>query len=450
MEILRSLLFMLNEMSPYILLGFLVAGLMHAYVSQRTFARHLSGTGWGAVIKAAAIGIPLPLCSCGVLPAAIGMRRSGASRAASTSFLIATPQTGVDSIAATWSLLGPAFAIVRPIAALVTALFGGLAVGKVERTMNGHDHKHTHDHDHNGHCHDSNCSCKDTHCDCDDDCEDCDDDCDDDCCSSSEAPIHRSFGAKFVDALRYGYVDLVASIGNWLVVGLFIAALITVYVPADFFAIFADRPALSMLLVLVIAIPMYVCATGSIPIALSLMLKGLSPGTAFVLLMAGPAVNFASLTLISKEFGRKPTIIYIASIVLGSVLFGLGIDYLLPASWFAIADVQGAATCELCDLDLFSTICSAILVLLLAYAFYNNFKPKKSVTFSAMSKVYIVKGMNCSHCQAAVTNAISSVKGVSQVDVDLASGRATVEGSHSAEDLIKAVQLAGFDAQEQE
>lgn len=133
MNLLESLLFMLNEMSPYILLGFLIAGIMHAFIPQTTLARHLSGTGWKSVVKAAAIGIPLPLCSCGVLPTAIAMRRNGASRAASTSFLVATPQTGVDSIAATWSLLGPAFAVIRPIAALFTALFAGVAVGKSEK-----------------------------------------------------------------------------------------------------------------------------------------------------------------------------------------------------------------------------------------------------------------------------------------------------------------------------
>lgn len=244
MELLDSLLFMLNEMSPYILLGFLIAGLMHAFIPQQTLARHLSGTGWRAVVKSTLIGVPLPLCSCGVLPTAIAMRRNGASRAASTSFLIATPQTGVDSIAATWSLLGPAFAVIRPAAALVTAVFGGLAVGKAESKDNSHLH---------------------TSCD-----------------QTDEHP--KGYKYRCMAALRYGFIDLVGSIGGWLVTGLIIAALITVYVPADFFTILGQNPIISMLLVLVIAIPMYVCATGSIPIAMSLMLKGLSPGTALVLL----------------------------------------------------------------------------------------------------------------------------------------------------------------------
>lgn len=175
MELLNSLLFMLNEMSPYILLGFFIAGLMHAFVPQRTFAHHLAGTDWRSVVKSAAIGIPLPLCSCGVLPAAIAMCRNGASRAASTSFLVATPQTGIDSIAATWSLLGPAFAVIRPIAALVTAVFGGIAVGRSERKAAAQAY----------------CSF-----------------------AVEKETEHKGFWRKLLDALRYGYIDLVGSIGG--------------------------------------------------------------------------------------------------------------------------------------------------------------------------------------------------------------------------------------------
>lgn len=405
MDLLNSLIFMLNEMSPYILLGFLIAGLMHAFIPQHTFARHLSGTGWKSVVKSALIGVPLPLCSCGVLPTAIGMRRNGASRAATTSFLIATPQTGVDSIAATWSLLGPAFAIVRPFAALTTAIFGGVAVGKGE-DEELKDEKH----------HADNC-------------------CDD------EMP--KGFWAKCVESLKYGYIDLVGSIGGWLVAGLIIAALITVYVPDDFFTILGKQPVLSMLAVLVIAIPMYVCATGSIPIAMSLVMKGLSPGTALVLLMAGPAANFASFTLISREMGRKAAVVYLISIVLGAMGFGLIIDYLLPASWFSI-DSFAAACHHHESLSIFSTICSAILVILLIYSFINR-KPHNHHIHSEMSTEYKVKGMNCSHCQAAVTKAIAGVEGVESVDVNLKSGIATVEGKHNADDVKTAVRSAGFD-----
>lgn len=398
---------MLNEMSPYILLGFLIAGVMHAFVPQQTFARHLSGTGFKAVVKSALIGIPLPLCSCGVLPTAIAMRRNGASRAASTAFLVATPQTGIDSIAATWSLLGPAFALIRPIAALVTAILGGVAVGKTEKEDAAGVPAAEKD---------------------------------------AEAPDEKSWKEKCLDALRYGYIDLVGSIGGWLVTGLIVAALITVYVPADFFSVLGSRPIFSMIAVLIIAVPMYVCATGSIPIAMSLMLKGLSPGTALVLLMAGPAANFASFTLISREMGRKSTILYLASIIIGAIAFGLAIDYLLPAEWFSLANMQAVAA-HRHGVDWFPTLCSIFLVVLLVVAFLKG-HTHAAATSSPKAREYTIKGMNCSHCRAAVMKSIEAVEGVTQVSVDLATGKAFVEGGQKDEDVIAAVRKAGFDVEE--
>lgn len=405
MELIHSLLFMLNEMSPYILLGFLIAGIMHSFIPQTTFAHHLSGRGWKYVIKAALIGIPLPLCSCGVLPTAIAMRRNGASKAASTSFLIATPQTGVDSIAATWSLLGPAFAIIRPVAALFTALFGGWVIGKGESP--------------------NDIGVKDG--------------------SKNKELQKNTIVNKIISALRYGFIDLVGSIGGWLVMGLIVAALITVYVPSDFFAILGKTPILSMIAVLVIAVPMYVCATGSIPIAMSLVMKGLSPGTALVLLMAGPAANFASFTLISREMGRKSALIYLGAIIVGSMAFGLTIDYLLPSNWFEIQNIH-AGCHSLAEFNLFSSICSAILVSLLIMSLIKRFFPKNTILDSDASE-YIIIGMNCQHCQAAVAKCISNVHGVCNVDVNLSNGVARVEGNHCPDDIVAAVRGAGFDVE---
>lgn len=409
MQIIHSLIYMLCEMAPYILLGFLIAGLLHAFVPDDTFARHLSGRGWKSVVKAAAIGVPLPLCSCGVLPTAIALRRGGASKASSTSFLIATPQTGVDSIAATASLLGPAFAVIRPIAALVTSFFGGIGVGMAERS--------------------DSAGASSTQA----------------CQLQAEAPVSRSFARKCVDALRYGFIDLTGSIGGWLVAGLVIAALITVFVPADALAVLGDRPLLAMVVVLIVAVPMYVCATGSIPIALSLMLKGLSPGTALVLLMAGPAANFASFALISREMGRRTALIYLGSIVVGAMAFGLAIDYLMPASWFDVSSKIASASCHPAEIGLFPMICAGILVALLIFTFIRNHF-HKSITTADMTQTYIISGMNCPHCQASVTKAIASVAGVDKVDVSLAGKSAVVEGSPSADDVIAAVRAAGFDS----
>lgn len=405
MEILNSLLYMMAEMSPYVLLGFIIAGLMHAFVPQRIMARHLASSGLGSVCKAALLGIPLPLCSCGVLPTAIALRRGGASRASTTSFLVATPQTGVDSIAATYSMLGPAFAVIRPIAALVTALGAGLAVGSSEKN-------------------------------------------DGNACSTTVieegVPERASFGRRCLDALKYGFVDLVASIGGWLVVGLVIAALITVYVPADFFAALGDRPLLAMIAVVIVAVPMYVCATGSIPIAMSLMLKGLSPGTALVLLMAGPAANFASFTLISREMGKKAAVLYLAAIIIGAIGFGLVIDYLLPSSWFTLPGMHHGA-CHAHAIGTFPLFCAGVMTGLLVVAFCRRIF-KKQVKFDDMTQIYVITGMNCPHCQASVTKAISGVAGVTKVDVNLSTGKATVEGTHDASAVEQAVQAAGFNA----
>ncbi|MCM1292575.1 MAG: SO_0444 family Cu/Zn efflux transporter [Bacteroides sp.] len=397
-------------MAPYILLGFLIAGLMHAFVSSATMSRHLSGTGLRPVVKAALIGVPLPLCSCGVLPTAIAMRRGGASKAASTSFLIATPQSGADSIAATWSLLGPAFAVIRPIAALVTSVFGGVAVGRIEDKSAAED-RHEHE------------------------------------AQLCDGGKRRSFVVRTIEALRYGFVDLVDSIGSWLVVGLLIAAAITVYVPDGFFGGLGSTPLLSMLLVMVVAIPMYVCATGSIPIAMSLMLKGLSPGTALVLLMAGPAANFASFTLISREMGRRTAIIYVASISVGAIAFGLMIDYLLPAEWFALGAMHGGCHAML-DVGLFPTICASVLGALLLWSLIRRIvmKYKISEIENAMKQEFKISGMNCPHCRAAVEKAIAGVNGVDKVEVSLSEGLAMVEGACAPQSVVDAVSAAGFDA----
>ena len=190
---------------------------------------------------------------------------------------------------------------------------------------------------------------------------------------------------------------------------------------------------------------MYVCATGSIPIALSLMLKGLSPGTALVLLMAGQAANFASFTLISREMGKKAAAIYLASIIIGSMAFGLAIDYLLPSEWFNVHTLHAGGHGH--GFEIFPTVCSVILVVLLVVTFIKGHK-HQHIDAAAPTKVYVVTGMACSHCRAAVQESIAAVEGVKQVDVDLSSGRATVEGTPDDAAVIAAVRNAGFDVQE--
>ncbi len=340
---MNEVLHLINEMSPYLLLGFFFAGLMHAFIPRSIYKRFLSGQNLRSVINAALLGIPLPLCSCGVLPTAMSLRKEGASHSAVVSFLIATPQTGVDSIIATYSLMGLPFAIIRPIAALVTAVFGGVLVNNKPTSL---PHPASEESSHNC-CHEQE---------------------EDGCCCHADTNPSMSFFEKMKVAIRYAFVDMVKDIGKWLVVGLIVAALITVFVPDDWFAVFKDNTALSMLLVLCISIPMYICATGSIPIAVALMLKGLTPGAALVLLMAGPAANMASILVIRQHLGTRTLVAYLASIVLGAILFGIGIDYLLPREWFTEGLVQSAACCESTGTWL-QWICTGVLVLLLLNAF---------------------------------------------------------------------------------
>lgn len=412
-----SLAGILFEMAPYILLGFLFAGLLHEFVPSRLMGRHFSGNDWKSVGKAALFGIPLPLCSCGVLPTAVGLRRQGASRGATTSFLIATPQTGVDSIAATYSLLGLPFAIIRPVAALAGSFFGGMIVAKTDNDAAGGEVR--------------------------------------DMPAQAEAE-KRPFMEKMAGALRYGFVDMVGSVGKWLVTGLFIAALITVFMPESWILSLNRYPVLAMLAMVAIAVPMYICATGSIPIALSLMMKGMSPGVAFVLLMAGPAANFASVMVLGKAMGKRATAAYVGSVVVTAVVFGMVIDYLLPGSWFAVTPVTGAGSCHV-EAPWFSIVCGAVLTVLLINAFVkerrhhkaccceiNNNQTKDKAT--DMTKKFKITGMNCGHCRAAAEKAIQGVEGVENATVDLASGMALVEGEATDEAVIAAVEAAGFNA----
>ena len=423
---MREILELVNSMSPYLLLGFTLAGMMHAFVPRTMYSRYLSGNNFRSVLGAAILGIPLPLCSCGVIPTAMSLRKDGASKGATISFLIATPQTGVDSIIATYSLMGLPFALLRPFVALVTALFGGTLANYVDRNDDKEEAAAA----------------------------------ERSCCAKEEK---TTFAQKIKVAANYAYVEMMQDIGRWLVLGLVVAGVITVFVPDSFFSLFADRPFASMLMVLLFAIPMYLCATGSIPIAVALMLKGLSPGTALVLLMAGPAVNVASLLVIGKVMGRRSLFTYLFSIVGCAILFGLGIDYLLPREWFT-ASLEKIHSCHSCgEISYFNTVCSIVLALLLANAFIQRYRkgtPSASLvplkqgdnspcsceacSIAPQGITITVKGMNCNHCKSNAEAVIMKVAGVESVEIDLASGRTVVHGNPNKEDVVKAVEALGF------
>lgn len=433
LTIMDQFINLVTEMSPYLLLGFLLAGLMHAFLPGTVYSKYLAQPNMRSVVLAALFGIPLPLCSCGVLPTAMSLRREGASKGATVSFLIATPQTGVDSIIATYSVLGLPFAIIRPIAALVTAMFGGKMVNMIEGKEGAGKAGGT-----NGAAQGAACG---------------------DGCCGGHGKERTTFAGKIIEALRYAYIDMMESVGKWLVAGLLVAGLITVFVPDACFEAFKGNSLASMLLVLCISVPMYLCATGSIPIAAALMMKGLTPGAALVLLMAGPACSVASVLVVSKVMGRRTLMAYLFSIVAGAVAFGLAADYLLPGAWFVPRLAAHCACGEDGGGSLFASGCAILLFALLANAWILRIFTRKRETapcrddapaatnntsYSTMKQTFIINGMTCNHCRMSAEKAILSVKGVTSATVDLGSKKAEVEGEFSAEEVCKAVEDTGF------
>ncbi len=400
---------LINKMSPYLLLGFLFAGVMHVFVPGSVYKNYLAKNNFASVFRAALFGVPLPLCSCGVIPTAMSLRREGASKGATVSFLIATPQTGVDSILATYSLMGLTFAILRPITAFITAILGGQLINVFNN----------------------------------------DADVDAQISEKEQSRNDMTFGNRILTALHYGFVELVQDIGKWLIIGLIIAGLITVLVPDSFFSSFSDSPLLSYLLVLLFSVPMYLCATGSIPIAVALMLKGLSPGTALVLLMAGPAASAASVLVISKVLGRRTMFLYLLAIIGGAILSALFVDYLLPREWF-IEPLRYVESCCDAGFPYFGFACTVLLFILLVNAFiqrrlHATVHSHKVVESAEIPVVrFKIEGMRCNHCRANTEKAIAALPGVVEVTVELDGGIATVKGRVEPGTVISAVTSLGF------
>ena len=401
-----SLLNVVCEMAPYLLLGFLIAGVLHVFVPQRFYANYLSRSNKLSVVWAALLGVPLPLCSCGVIPTAIGLRNEKASKGAIASFLIATPQTGIDSILATFSLMGLGFAIIRPVAALVTGICGGLLVNWLVREDDAKDE------------------------------------------SAASCQVER--GNRLWRVLKYAYYDMLRDIGLRLLVGLVVAALIQVAVPDEFFLQFGSQPLLQMLVILVIAVPMYICSTGSIPVATALMMKGLSPGAALVMLMAGPAVNLASILVVNKAMGRRFTSVYLMTIVGFAVLFGLLLNA-AGSSLFALHSSLVALHGDCCmstsaQPSPFKLVCATVLTLLIIFALmmklFSKFTAKKPLDPDVT--VYRVEDMHCSHCEAAVVRAVEEVAGVEKAKASASANTLTVKGSATEEAVRAAVEGIGY------
>lgn len=327
-EFFSNLLALSLEASPWLVLGLLIGGLIKALVPTRLLQKHLSGHGLLSITKAALFGAPLPLCSCGVVPVALGLRRAGASKPATVSFLVSTPETGVDSVTISYALLGPFMAIVRPIAAVASAIVAGLLVGRSEDVpLEKSQHKANVDS-----CCGNEVPAPELKSCCSTTKQE-----SSSCCGASKSATSKgailqnkkkSFRQEAWAGIVYSFNTLFVEVLFWLIIGLVFAALVKTFVPITFLAEWGSGlPA--MLIMLLIGIPMYVCATASTPIAAGLLLAGVSPGTAMVFLMAGPATNISTLGIIGKELGRRSLIAYLTGVGVVTLLTGFIVDFLV-------------------------------------------------------------------------------------------------------------------------
>lgn len=365
------------------MLGLLIAGLLNVYLPANFLNRHLGKEGLWTTIKAAFIGAPMPLCSCGVIPAAIGLRRAGASKSATTAFLVSTPETGVDSVSVSYVLLGPFMAIIRPIAAVCSAIAAGVLVGKDHEIHSQHKHQAATADDNSAGCCSSNTSAevkKESSC-CSSNTaaevkkepsgfstEDSASIKADRCCKSEKPSLSiESRVAKFKRAIRFSCNKLLEDTMVWLVIGLFFAALVQTYVPESYLSQWGSG-IFAMLVVILISIPMYICATASTPIAAGLLLSGVSPGAVLVFMLAGPATNIATLGVVGKELGKRAVFAYLTGVIGMALLFGFLTDYLVDEFGFVVAPMMGTEHEVLPHwLSLASGIILAILMLRLVF-----------------------------------------------------------------------------------
>jgi hypothetical protein len=391
------------QMAPYLLLGFLIAGLLSVCVSPAWLERHLGGRGWGPIWRAGLLGVPLPLCSCGVIPVAASLRRHGASKAATTSFLLSTPQTGVDSIAVTGAILGPVFAVLRPVIALVTGLVGG---GLVRAVTRGEETT-----------------------------------------TAVAPPLVADAGPRWRRVLTYGFQELPRDIGRALIVGILLAALITVLVPPGALAGVLGGGIVPILVMIAVGMPLYVCATGSVPLASSFIHAGVSPGAALAFLIAGPATNAAAVTTLHRVLGRRTLVVYLGTVAASSLVAGLLVNALLPVDALHIPGLHaGHVHGE--HLGWFPHLSAAVLVAVMAWALRPARPAPVTEGADDMERLDLtVQGMTCAHCRGSVERALAEQPGVVAVEVDLAGGRAVVRGNGlDATALIAAVDAVGFRA----
>ena len=397
MDFLLKIWALLIEMSPFLIFGFFFSGLLSVILSVETVVKYLGSKGFKSVFLASLFGIPLPLCSCGVIPVFSYLKKHGASKASTTSFLISTPQTGVDSIMVTYGLLGPIFAIYRPIIAFISGIIGGILVSVLDEDRTVGEIS-------------SSCS--------------------NDCCEDEGSIAWRIFD--------YGFIKLAQDIAQPLIVGIVVAALIFFFIPPNYFQSIGAGIT-GMLIMLILGLPSYICATASIPMALALHVQGgFSMGSLMVFLMCGPATNIATISVSLKQIGRKSTLIYIGSIIFCSILSGLLFDIIFPG-----LTVQDSLSSSMHMIpQSVSTISAVFLLMILFNSIRLNYftYPKNIEAIDSPDSpnvILFIKGMTCNNCVLSIKKTINKLSDIKVIDIDLKSGRLEVNCQSKSISLIK-------------
>ena len=359
------------------MLGLLFVGIMNLFISKDLINKHIGKNNYASILKASLFGIPLPLCSCGVVPTAVYMSQNRASKPAVISFLTSTPQTGIDSIIATYGMMGPIFAIYRPIAALSMGLINGVVAKFLIPEQKTKDFNIG-----------LNVISEVN--------------------ATSKKEKNDNIRKKLIE---YPFIEFIDDIAPQFIAGLFIAGLISFLIPDDYFSDYLiGGGILAMIFMVLISTPMYICATASIPIAITLMMKGFSPGAAFVFLAAGPATNAASFTILSKSIGKVPTIVFISSVIVFSLLFGLLLDYIFIVLNVDIKSVLPLMSSHnhMHEFGLITILSAIVLGLTLIGSIWRIYFRKyfNKTIKSKDSQVLKIEGMTCNHCTETVSDVI--------------------------------------------
>lgn len=391
MEVISNFWMLIKEFSPYLILGCLISGILSVFLTVEIVQKYLGSKSISSIFIASFLGVPLPLCSCGVIPVSAYLKKHGASKGSVTSFLISTPQTGIDSIFITYGMLGPIFAIYRPIVAFLSGIVGGGLV-------------HAFD---------------------DDLIENKEDSCEDDCCDdkSSNSMLYKIF--------HYGFVRLPQDIVNPLVIGIALSSLIIVFIPTNYFDL-VGQGILGMIIMLILGLPTYVCATASVPLAFALYTKGFSLGAMLVFLMTGPATNITTMSVIYKILGRKNLLIYLSSIIFCSIGAGLILDFLIIPSKIEISDYRVD--------HLIGPWVKVFCSILFTGVIINSFRIKyfsKSRKSNKLLNIIYIDGMTCSHCVDSVKKSLSKLKNIDQIDIELSSGKIEYRGNKESIQVVQ-------------